>query len=223
MCNLGIFNYDDHCTVVVVIHLRLIFIVKRIWFVKFGKDVFLRFRLTLVSAQKGEWRSYTCESERIVFTMGFLWPSLGFLCLWAGFLVSLRGIHLSPVLPMGFHRAWTKHILLLSTREEKNPTSATSGNRKNSLRFYGGRGDMMFLLVFGLYVCVCGCAGLYVCARVSACLWKLWIRLGKRKTIWCALTHDWAGRVREWMREGDSEIGEGWLFVHHEISSLMHA
>ena len=25
----------------------------------------------------------------------------------------------------------------------------------------------------GFYVCVCGYAGLYVCARVSACLWKL--------------------------------------------------
>ena len=59
-----------------------------------------------------------------------------------------------------------QHILLLSTREEKNPISDTSCNRKNSLRFYGGRGDMMFLLVFGFYLCVCGCAGLYVCGRV---------------------------------------------------------
>ena len=102
----------------------------------------------------------------MVFTVGFLLLSLGFLCLWAGFLVSLCGIHLSPVLPMGFHRARIKHILLLSTREEKNPTSATSCHRENSLRFYGGRVDVMCFLVFGLYVCVCGCAGLYVCVCV---------------------------------------------------------
>ena len=165
MCNLGVFNYDDHCTVVVVIHVRLIFMAKRMWFVKFGKDVFLRFRLALVSAQKGEWRSYTCESERIVFTLGFLWPSLGFLCLWAGFLVSLCGIHLSPVLPMGFHRAWTKHILLLSTREEKNPTSATSCNRKNSLRFYGGRGGVMFLWCLDS-TCACVVVLACTCVRV---------------------------------------------------------
>ena len=37
------------------------------------------------------------------------------------------------------------------------------------------------------------------------------------------LTHDLAGRVREWMRVGDSKIGEGGLFVHHEISSLLDA
>ena len=96
---------------------------------------------------------YTCESERMVFTMGFLWPSLGFLCLWAGFLVSLCGIHLSPVLPMGFHRARTKHILLLSTGEEKNPTSATSCYKKNSLRFYGGWGDMMSWCLDATCVC----------------------------------------------------------------------
>ena len=166
MCNLGVSNYDDHCTVVVVIHVRLILIVKRMWFVKFRKDVFLRFRLTLVSAQKGEWRSYTCESERMVFTMGFLWPSLGFLCLWAGFLVSLCGIHLSPVLPMGFHRAWTKHILLLSTREEKNPTSATSCNRKNSLRFYGGRGAWCACWCFDS---TCACVVVLACTCV--CVW----------------------------------------------------
>ena len=86
--------------------------------------------------------------------MGFLLLSLGFLCLWAGFLVSLCGIHLSPVLPMGFHRARTKHILLLSTGEEKNPTSATSGYKKNSLRFYEGVG-VHDELVLGRYMRVC--------------------------------------------------------------------
>ena len=96
----------------------------------------------------------TRESERMVFTVGFLLLSLGFLCLWAGFLVSLCGIHLSPVLPMGFHRARTKHILLLSTGEEKNPTSATSGYKKNSLRFYEGVGGHDEL-VLGRYMCVC--------------------------------------------------------------------
>ena len=79
MCNLGVFNYDDHCTVVVVIHVRLIFIVKRIRFVKFGKDVFLRFRLTLASAQEGEWRSYIPVNQNAWFlpwdSCGRLWDS----------------------------------------------------------------------------------------------------------------------------------------------------
>ena len=40
---------------------------------------------------------------------------------------------------------------------------------------------MMFLLVFGFYVCVCGYAGLYVCARVSACCGNFESVLGKEK------------------------------------------
>ena len=41
MCNLGVFNYDDHCTVVIVIHGRLFFIVESMSSTRFGKDCFL--------------------------------------------------------------------------------------------------------------------------------------------------------------------------------------
>ena len=164
-------DYDDHCTVVAVIEDAKLHIQNHCNFVHYA---YIKLPPPWSPSKIEPKLLWIIAAHRThCFYHGFLWPCLGFLCLWAGFLVSLCGIHLSPVLPMGFHRARTKHILLLSTGEEKNPTSATSGYKKNSLRFYGGRGDMMFLLVFGFYVCVCGYAGLYVCARVSACLWKL--------------------------------------------------
>ena len=81
-------------------------------------------------------------SKGWVLTMGFFRQALGFLCPPAGFYFQKAGIHFSPCLPLGFHRARSKHILLLTTGSEPGAQeSQPRTNLKNkSLRFYGGEG-----------------------------------------------------------------------------------
>ena len=66
ICNSGVFNYDDHCTVVVVIHGRLFFHSKTHAICEVWERGFMRFWLTLVSAQKGDWRSYIIRCSTAV-------------------------------------------------------------------------------------------------------------------------------------------------------------
>jgi len=55
-------------------------------------------------------------------------------------------------------------------RNLRNQDSADSMDPAQFAKILGGERDMMFSLVFGLYVCVCGCAGLHThCGGVPVC------------------------------------------------------